>query len=227
MADLLQIEAFRTVLEDTPLEDEFSSAHLAAAFSLLPEIAKEWRRAKDDELVEILKQHVPGATHSSLRLASTVFACDAIVYGDKVCGERLSYPRVLTHNCTSSSDRRSRSRRKSMANPPYLGSDSSVAIAEVSVAQLILGTCVPWNLEGDRITYDEVASRNAKAVVVACGLDPQVATVGDLELLNPMIECSSCLDAECGRLVMHWMQAVCFCRFPTLLHFSFLMTGRS
>lgn len=217
IADIAVSKVFRSLIVDTPYDTDLSAWSYIC--EQLPAIIAEWRARKDAELLGILKQHVPGATLAHLRLASTVFICAGHTgpYGSP-CAERLTYPRVLVHGCTSSREYRS------PAGPIWLatrykdrhtttGAESEPADSTSSddgtlMAIQYLGS-VPWNYGGGRIAFSVSGSRNARAAVEACGLDPEVATVSDMDTLNPILECRDCLSDHAGRLMMRWMQTVC------------------
>lgn len=173
----------------------------------MPTVIAAWREAKDAELVEILKTYLPGATTAHLHLATTVFICTV----DKnpkyssyyaPCRELLTYPRVLSHSCASQYDS-SVVGENSEWYRTQLPDDASM------VAFFLLRSML-WNTGGDRVGFSVEGSRNACAAVEACGLDPNVATVQDMDELDPLVECRSCkdLDDGKGRLVMRWMRAV-------------------
>ncbi|KAF9046734.1 hypothetical protein BJ165DRAFT_1527800 [Panaeolus papilionaceus] len=66
---------------------------------------------------------------------------------------------------------------------------------------------VPWNsgnrnLRFDRESYDALCS-----VMIFLGLDPDTATLKEVQNLDPMIECVKCNDLGQGRLIMNWTQA--------------------
>lgn len=208
VVDIAITKVFQSLIVDTP-ENEILTEEdfVRVVVAQLPIIMQDWRKAKDDELVEILKKHVPDATVSHLHLATTVFKCDAIGFYSTCCNEPLTYPRVFAHRCTSSYDVSTPSVGESLA---MTWCDTpGVPPVDKSLLPFWYLHAVPWNMGGDRISFSEVGSRNAKAAVKACGLNPDVTTVEDMNSLDPMLECRSCYNEYNGRVVMRWTQTVC------------------
>ncbi|KAJ7841336.1 hypothetical protein B0H14DRAFT_3694416 [Mycena olivaceomarginata] len=54
--------------------------------------------------------------------------------------------------------------------------------------------------------FHEEAEHNARSILEACGLDPDVITRTEMDELNPALQCLKCHDAR-GRLRMRWSQA--------------------
>lgn len=203
VADIALSEAFQSLMVDTPYDVTLTAESFTPIVSShLPAIIAEWQRSKDAELVEILAEHVPGATLAHLQLATTVFKCRGHPIGGVPCNQPLTYPRVLAHGCTLSLSYEWASEHW------HVG--SSLGYEEADLAQLFtsLGS-VPWNYKGGRTVFSEVGASNARAAVKACGLDPEVATVDDMNALDPMLECRTCSGEYSGCFVMRWMATVC------------------
>ncbi|KAJ6513301.1 hypothetical protein C8R45DRAFT_963164 [Mycena sanguinolenta] len=177
--DVLLTEPFRVVIEDTPDEEELTEESFAAAISYLPEFSADWRQCKEKELVEIMRKIRPDSVEADLHLATTFFACSA--YNN---AEPLRSSTILVH---------------ASATTIRYGEwdDDSV--------QRTLGD-EAWNAAG-RVRIHEQAQRNARLVVEACGLDPDVTTSIEMNEINPALECLSCSDELHGRLVMRWIRA--------------------
>ncbi|KAJ7283261.1 hypothetical protein C8J57DRAFT_1291965 [Mycena rebaudengoi] len=80
--DAVSNEAFRVVIEDTPIEPE-----------------EKWNRCKINELVQIMNKVVPDAGEDDLRLASTFFS--ALPSGYHSTSAAIGYPRILVHSMAS------------------------------------------------------------------------------------------------------------------------------
>ncbi|KAG7085467.1 hypothetical protein E1B28_003028 [Marasmius oreades] len=189
LGDLLSCRLINDLLERRPFNklttaDVSSVLNLTSpSFSLLVE---KWRAAKDLQLFQILRKANPSIlTPSEFNLATTVFRCN-----DADCGQPLQYPDVLIHPCTSSPAFRF---SKDMGGTPSRFTSSETCRKVGSD---------PWNLGGNRISFHEDASANARAIVNACGLDPKEATVSEMNMKNPVIECRTC------REVLRWPQVL-------------------
>lgn len=85
------LDAFKTIYLDTPLEETLTQEHFNDAVLSIPKYTDEWRAAKDKELVELIKPQRPDVSISDLSLATTVFKCGT-------CSQTIRYPYVLIHD---------------------------------------------------------------------------------------------------------------------------------
>ncbi|KAJ7040353.1 hypothetical protein C8F04DRAFT_254471 [Mycena alexandri] len=180
--DMIRTEPFRTVIEDSPTNPEvkLTEESFDAALLHVPSFSAEWRRSKDQELVELMKKTSPDSTEADLHLATTFFACST-------ASEAIGYPRILVTSSATAYDYWDY-RDEEEAN------SLRVALREDS-----------WNANGT-IRFHEQASLNARAVVEACGLDPDVTTAAEMEEINPAMECVNCYNEYLGRHIMRWIK---------------------
>ncbi|KAK0220349.1 hypothetical protein IW262DRAFT_1494435 [Armillaria fumosa] len=96
------------------------------------------------------------------------------------CKQPVMYPKVLVHQCER-----------------LLGQ-------RTSCPQRVDG--FPWLKSANLFKFHQRASDAARAVVVACGLDPKATTYAQLNALHPLLECLGRHDF--GRLVLRWQQTL-------------------
>lgn len=92
IADVLEMENFRALIEDTPLQEGTIADKFEDAMTEFPSLVDNWRQAKNRELVGIMKVERTGAVESMLLLATTFFQCIA-------CKFPVEYSQVLGHSC--------------------------------------------------------------------------------------------------------------------------------
>jgi hypothetical protein len=180
MGDLVDMEPFRTVIMNTPPEETATAALFSQAMEELPILIDKWRKAKDSELLAIMKclpDIGDDATESILRLASTFFSC-------KMCTTRfIGYPQVLVHSCFLTKCR-----------------------PEWGHIRALVGSRF-WHTQYIEVPLDLYMS--AKSVLELCGRDPKTASAQDIRDLNPLFECLDCKDKETSsRLFMRYGYAV-------------------
>ncbi|KAF7374930.1 hypothetical protein MSAN_00379100 [Mycena sanguinolenta] len=179
--DVLLTEPFRAVIEDTPIEPEekVTEESFDAAVSSVVEFSADWRRRKQEELVKIMQKIHPDSVEADLHLATTFFTCSTYTNA-----EPLSTSTILVHASATA------------IRYGEWGEDS---------VQKTLGE-EAWNAAG-RVRLHEQAQRNARFVVEACGLDPDVTTSAEMDEINPALECLNCSNEMYGRCVMRWTRA--------------------
>jgi len=177
-ADVCSMDEFRTIIEDTDVNVEVSGETFKQAMDRLPQLITEWRIAKDAELVHIINQETTANGSQSksqspndrtqLELATTIFQC-------KVCEAPISYPRILVHSCV-------RSVRDSWRYHDELRARLWQALDDAS-----------WNYTGDRVGIDlKGRPAAAREIVIACGLDLDTTTAGEMDDLDVRLECLGC-----------------------------------
>ncbi|KAJ6619755.1 hypothetical protein B0H10DRAFT_2024791 [Mycena sp. CBHHK59/15] len=188
--DVICTEAFRSVIEDPPThpEEKVTEESFAAAILQLPRFSSEWKQRKDEELLHIMKQAIPGSVADDLHLAATFFSCSS----GYDLGETVGYPRILAHWAASS-------RRY----------ENDTDERMQTIRQCVNGDF--WNA-GGRIRFHHKAYHTVRSVVEACGLDPDVTTTDEMNDIDPVLECLNCNSENYGPLVMRWIQAAAhFC----------------
>jgi hypothetical protein len=169
----------KSIVEDSA--SEITKESFADFFDLMPELVENWRKEKSLELLPIISPQLAKSDPAQiLGLATTFFKCTN-------CFQPISYPRILGHACLTKS-------------PPHIG------VPEPYKLCLALGSG-PWNY-GNYIQSYPAAYTSARAVVVACGFDPETATAQELDDANISLECPITNFNGEGRLIMGWRRAV-------------------
>lgn len=200
LADIHEMDDIKLILNapsEKVISEEYEYSYIDRIIEQrLPKMTKEWRRAKDIELLSLIpiskkdtKASSPNAHDvSKLSLATTFFHCD-------VCRTAISYPRILVHKCLSQ-----------FPDHPSLD-----ILDERFFVFMDLGS-EPWNFE-KRIRFHRSAHTMARRVVRSCGLNPNTATISDmndadywLEDVSPPNKGES--SHEYSRPVMRWSTAM-------------------
>lgn len=127
-------------------------------------------------------------TTDGLILATTYFKCAK-------CTEPMPYARALVHHCLFASEQEVEK------------DDTTISLATMLTA--CASAVTPFyhpDSAGEKVFFDEEASRHAEILIRACGLDPRNATFADMESLNVRVECVPCSKKQ--RLGMGWRTAV-------------------
>ncbi|KAF9071209.1 hypothetical protein BDP27DRAFT_1322535 [Rhodocollybia butyracea] len=181
--DILTDPRIEALIWDTPFDEKLGdSLCRSKLLEYLPSIINDWRPAKVQEVLDILRKSRPGATISDLHLATSVFTCSSCI------GKVLHYPKMFYHRCCHQSfQTSSRSDERLEVYFPFWFTRRSLGV---------------W--VSSPLVYNDSASQVIKKIVEACNLDPETTTVDDLHLANPLIECSSCVHIIRGRQFMRW-----------------------
>jgi hypothetical protein len=182
-AELYLFEPFRAVIEDQTLDlrQEDGIKIFEKPMKQLNEMVLTWRAEKDSELLKMMKK--AAKTKSKLTSEHLNLATTYFKYESNV---PIAYPRVLALRC----------------------SRSYGTFAEFNELFTNVGGCVFWNMNGE-ISFHSEAAAAARIIVETCGFDPMTATTAELEAMDPIIECVSCLHTTRGHCIMSWKQAVC------------------
>ncbi|KAE9396281.1 hypothetical protein BT96DRAFT_996887 [Gymnopus androsaceus JB14] len=187
LGDILSYKVFEDLIWDTPEDNELTEVFFQEKLAEhLPHLIEEWRPAKVQELVEIMKKSVPNASAAELHLATSVFEC-------RLCTSRpkMHYPQMFYHSCFTH-------------RPP------AVSVGAQRLATY--SSCGPWSSRF--IFWSNSGSQILQKIVEGCSLDPATATIQDLYSANPLIECTTCyLDPtrhyyQGGRAFMRWPVAL-------------------
>jgi hypothetical protein len=191
-ADVYEMEEFKTILDDTPWDVNIDKDTFKEALLMLPRFSEQWRFSKGRELLALIDGWERKSGHQDgrrLDMATTYFECWR-------CTEPISYPRILVHACTYA---------------------INLLDEEQDTIHFAALDSVTWNFGGDRIKYHYMASRFAKKIVAACGLDPEEATAQDIDQKCCILECVSCSSGIGSMLVMNWRKAVGTCQFSWVM----------
>jgi hypothetical protein len=172
-------------LPDNP--DDISRA-LSDLYNELPGIVETWRVTASRRLLGLMPP-CGGAIYNPLyrmELATTFFTCTL------GCPEPLGFPRVLSHKCTIC--------------VAYLPTFELVSADRTQALSATLGE-EPWNLRGDRVTFNLNASLAAHKIVEVVGLDPYCTTAKRMDELDVWIGCPLCSTDEL-KCLMSWDAAV-------------------
>lgn len=188
--DICNMEDFKAVINDTPVDVEVNNQSFEQAVSRLPLLIDEWRATKDTMLVCIMNKTIspeseayvstPDVNRKQLELATTIFKC-------KICINPITYPRILVHNCTH---------------------DNHTFWRDSDDLQYALWRNLndePWHIE--RVGFEKRAHLAARQVMECCQQDPDTVTAGEMDELDLWFECTRCFN-DSGRLVMGWKTAV-------------------
>ncbi|KAK7449714.1 hypothetical protein VKT23_013187 [Stygiomarasmius scandens] len=179
--DILQSNTFRGVLWDTPLDSELTEDDFADGFAQVPQFIEDWNASKTQELVILARTFVQNATVDDLRLPTNVFLCNS-------CDAHLWYPKMLKHSCFLAHRRFMQVNQDPDYNPYWDLTQS------------------PWN--NNSVVYSPSASETMKAILQACNLTAHPTTLATLDELNPMLECTTCMSEQRGRVFMRWLRAL-------------------
>ncbi|KAE9395816.1 hypothetical protein BT96DRAFT_997297 [Gymnopus androsaceus JB14] len=179
VGDIISHKLFSDLIWDTPhdeyLGDDFFRLKLS---EYLPSIIDEWRPAKIQELLEVMRKSHPAATTSDLHLATSIFECSNC-WGH----EDIHYPQVFYHTCCQT---QVHDGHRDERFEPYVSAFPYVR---------------PWTSR--TITFNETKSQASRVVIQSFYLDPMTTTIQDMYSANPLIECMSCTSDE-GRMFTRW-----------------------
>ncbi|KAJ3965825.1 hypothetical protein EV361DRAFT_872885, partial [Lentinula raphanica] len=186
LGDVLTDPVVEAVIWETSSEEALTSKSLRALLAgFFDRILIKWRVTKREELLVILRKARPCATAGDLYLASTVFGCAA-------CNALLVCPQVFYHRCcykTRAAGNQSHARMRTL-NKLYDTVDQEG----------------PWS--SSSLFLHLQSSQLARRIVSGAGLDPSTATIIDLTLAQPAIECTGLqADRFPERLFLTWPAA--------------------
>lgn len=184
VADLFNLSAFKEIIF-RPNEVEVNAASFDLPMSLYWDYASLWVNDAYKLLGSLFSE--PAAPDEDLkgiserlRLATTFFRCGQ-------CDHPVPYPHILLHKCMRMSSRRPHDYYEARCFD-HIGA-------------------APWLQQGERLTFDTVASKAAEAMVIARGMDPKVATYIDMEAGEEYYVCPYCSNDEVY-VAMTWRRAI-------------------
>jgi hypothetical protein len=219
----------------------------------IQEISKAWRDDADKFLLGLLRGTKDSAmpvddgelVRRPLELATTFFKCDC------ACAEPISYPRILMHPCIRShripdkdedeapqenrvtdddedgdGDQDGSTNGETRNNPNEVYGIPTTTVDGVWNKMSSWGGA-SWN-EADMIEIDDEAVGSARAIVQACGEDPDTVTSATMNERDVRVECTRCVPPpgrkSTGRTrhVMTWKAAVCTSLFKNATFLTFL-----
>ncbi|KAJ6575478.1 hypothetical protein B0H19DRAFT_987683 [Mycena capillaripes] len=156
----------------------------------------QWRRSPSEHM-------------KALQLAACVFTCEDKfsihrAYHHYQCGAypAMWFPEFLHHPCNTVTNKQV--------------DDEDVPENPLFKASKEIGWCRRKEWSPKTIFFDEKASRAVKRVLEACGLDYNVVTTQEMDVMDPRFICLKCsygakCDGQRPRMVMPWRNAVQHC----------------
>lgn len=190
-ADIVCMPPFAALIESDQ-EDGLTAESFGDAISLLPQLCIQWWVDCDKFLYTLLPQASASECEFRLELATTLFECGG-------CSIPISYPRILAHKC--------------MTDLEWLQKDPVLMLDESMRRFQSLG-CLPYNLGGNWCLYHHKAATLAAGIIQACGMDPQITTLTQMDEKDVMFS-DKCIhhlfrdSSEKYVYFMNWRVAVC------------------
>ena len=193
LADICASDYVHQILALAGNPSDISRA-LSGLYGELPGIAETWRATGSRRLLQLMPP-CSGMVYNPLyrlELATTFFTC---ALG---CPEPLGFPRVLTHRCTNCLFQ--------VPTFELVGTDRSQALSATIGEE-------PWNLRGDRVSFNPKALLAAHKIVEIVGLDPYCTTARRMDELDLWFGCPLCSTDEL-KCLMSWDAAVSLLFYP-------------
>jgi hypothetical protein len=189
--DICNLEPFRKLIMTSTADTNLTAESFQPLVSILPQLTAEWSKRNDHFLVNLVPTNqalrkLKVEQTARLHLATTFFRC-------YWCIEPIGYPRILQHKCLLECH-----------GPPK---------TKEARADEFLRACgtrgVPWNYGDGQVQFDVEAAVRVRVILDACGMDADVTTASEMDVLEHWFECLCCSGEERGsRLVMSWRNAV-------------------
>ncbi|KAF7966416.1 hypothetical protein HWV62_1891 [Athelia sp. TMB] len=180
-ADYCQFEPVKAILE-FPSE---VTVNVSTFRNILPQLSvcfAEWRKHLKAKIIQSLDPTAELLLESTIHLATTVFRCEqcSLLNCFENAGDSdnvvLFYPEVLNHQCFT----------RTLSYGGH-ANDVSLHLERQSTARK------PWSCEN--LVIDENASKSMDAIVRFCNLDPDSATVADLDNVTTIwFGCPKCVE---------------------------------
>jgi len=194
-ADIYSHPTVKEALSDA-VSNEVLEEALTRIQPSLPKIVDDCLELSKQALASLVIDEYNGKNKSFnpsvLELAATLFRC-------KSCYCDLTLDQALVHKCRYYYD--------------YDSTTKAVrdAIDEVTTLYRIRTT----------IIFSLASLESFVSVLGACGIDLNMATVADMNAIDPVMECLDCSNAERGRVTMRWLSVVSDqCLFPWFVHMN-------
>ncbi|GLB35493.1 hypothetical protein LshimejAT787_0210580 [Lyophyllum shimeji] len=187
ISELSQLEPFRAIIEDSPL-DQVITLHSFPPSHVISQLFCRWQRHRKHNVVQIMRKSglVPwNVSAAHINLATTFFYCSGPGFR-----EPIGQQDILVHPAAFSW------RPEREYSSGYL-----TRLFEDFQQEF-------WNFGGDRVFFHEPAFLAARSIVSACGYDPDRTTAAAMDKWSYLFECKSCRSSTTGRLVMTWRRAV-------------------
>ncbi|KAF8435086.1 hypothetical protein L210DRAFT_1053936 [Boletus edulis BED1] len=181
--DLARFPPVRDVIQ-APEEIQVNDESFASAFAQLPVLVAEWKRKLDVELANLVKipSRLPSANCSSRRALA---------------------PRRTTQSSSTDLDRLQLA--CALFQTDHAGVFTHLEVFSVSMLNRTYKHCEDDSEHSVLDRFGVQFLEEAPYIVHACGLDPNVATVDDMDHRDARLKCLSC---EGGTLIMNWRRAM-------------------
>ncbi|KAJ3966013.1 hypothetical protein EV361DRAFT_954471 [Lentinula raphanica] len=189
LGDVLTDPVIEATLWDTEVDEALTPISLQLLLSeFLSRILVDWRLAKIGELLELLRKAHPCATDGDLNLATTVFGCAA-------CNALLVYPQMFYHSCCYKNR--------------VAGNQSHDRMRILNGLYDTVDPEGPWS--SSSLFFHSQTSQFARKIVIGAGLDPDIATINDLTVAQPVIQCTNFEgEVDTERLFLTWPAALTY-----------------
>lgn len=191
IGDVFLYPDINNLLSCTPEGEFTATSHVGYLRAMFPIITEQWKMGMERKLVVLYNEgcSVEGKTfdRTTLNLATTVFTCsNCYTFSASELTETIQYPRVMMHSC---------------AFDRVYGYDRS-SLEDAEILKAVTSRSV-WNERGSI----SLRARNVRALITAvqlCGLDIDKTTAAEMDILDPIFECTTCNDHYKGRAMMRW-----------------------
>ncbi|KAH6918283.1 hypothetical protein BKA70DRAFT_1246765 [Coprinopsis sp. MPI-PUGE-AT-0042] len=222
MGDLASAEPFHSLIFGTPIDESVKLDDFVPLIDSIGSITKSWKEASDSRLLELLpatptKAPTKKGKEKSL-LDPGVLTRVATIFSCEWCLEFLNYPAVLEHPCLTNKHRGQRAPGSDETeddgpDEKDLETDESEKEAEDPGKDPLDAPFIlvrRWNEGNDQVIFDVEASELVKTIISLCGMNPDTATVQEMDDCDARIECVRCqnLKGKHPRLVMTWRHAI-------------------
>ncbi|KAF8997057.1 hypothetical protein BDQ17DRAFT_1329561 [Cyathus striatus] len=173
-AHLFIFEPFRRLILDTPISSDLTAKDFENIQEGLDTFFLEWKQEKDNELVRMVLGGPVSQT--DLLNAETILTRATTAFNCKLCYKgSIHYPRILVH--------------KHAMHPYAFGLDPRFPLhLRTAFDRLACGTFASVDLENAMIEYYRCYNKAASLVITTCGLDPAVASIKDMDNVDPIFQ---------------------------------------
>ena len=185
VADLAHFPPFRDAIE-TPEEAQVNDKPFASAFAQLPVFVDEWMKKLNSEIAELVK--IPSYLSS-----------------DNVSGDRDKASGSTRYAELSQTDLDKLNLACAVFRVGGSGAFAHPEVLSVAMRNDVMFPIHETHLNAIGVIPGLQYLEEAPYIVHACGLDPNVATVDDMDRRDARLRCLSC---EGCTLIMNWRHAV-------------------
>ena len=199
VVNLASFLPFREIIK-APEETWMDDKSFTSAFAQLPVLVADWKRKLDAELTELVK--IP------LHLSRRKRPQRRVAYSENATGCRALEPSSTTRAESLNADLDKLHLACALFQTPHAGVFTHLEVFSVSKLNQYYPDFCKENSERPGSISDEFGIQffeEAPYIVDACGVDPHVATVNDMDHRNSRLRCLCC---EGWTPTMNWRHAV-------------------